>query len=370
MSETISQLPAATTGNATDLIPATQGSVGPGTGTTRAVTPGQIVGAPFSGTMIFAHATVTDASALSTGYQIEQDITYNLSVGATGIFFGNALNCTVNGNPQSAQIWNNFDRMLAETANTSSSTLVNHYIQSVRPAAFPAPAQTLFGMVIEARDQTGLPSSGGGGLLGLEIDVACNGVDDGTAAERQGLIITFLNGTGSGASPQANSAIGIYSGGDSSANFKSIIQLAVPFLNAAIDGRSTGQVSGGTTHFIWMRTGLDIALDTAGNFTLSTDSTYINASKIINSPNGYAIGGSAQLLSADGSTIASTEPFRVPAYTVAALPVLTSNETGALAFATNACNTGEGSGSGTGCLVCRNNIGVWVSVWSGVAPTT
>lgn len=38
MSESISQLPAASQANLTDLIPATQGSIGPGTGTTRGVT--------------------------------------------------------------------------------------------------------------------------------------------------------------------------------------------------------------------------------------------------------------------------------------------------------------------------------------------
>ncbi len=43
MSETISQLPLAAQANAADLIPATQGSSGPQSGITRAVTPAQIL---------------------------------------------------------------------------------------------------------------------------------------------------------------------------------------------------------------------------------------------------------------------------------------------------------------------------------------
>lgn len=62
--------------------------------------------------------------------------------------------------------------------------------------------------------------------------------------------------------------------------------------------------------------------------------------------------------------------FRAPSYTVATLPAVTVTNAGQLAFASNARNTGEGAGLGTGTLCCVNKSGVWVSVWSGVAPTT
>ena len=54
--ESISQLNAATQANSNDLIPATQGSIGPGTGTTRAVTVAQIV------------ATVVDLNNVGRNY--------------------------------------------------------------------------------------------------------------------------------------------------------------------------------------------------------------------------------------------------------------------------------------------------------------
>ena len=366
--ESISQLNAATQANASDLIPATQMSIGPGTGTTRAITPAQVVAAPFPGTMTFTHAPVTDTTAPGTGYLIQQSLAYNLSVTCSGIFFGNEFNATVNGNPPSgAQIWNNFDRIFCETAPTSGADIVNRYIQTIRPATFGTPAQIMWGVVMELRDQTGLKSSLAGGILGLEIDIACNDLDD--AGTRQGLVITFLNGTGSGVAPQANEAIGIFSGGMAAANFKSIIQMAAPFHDAGIDMRNMGRVSGGTTHAIWFNTGLDIAFDTAGAVTLSTDTTYINASVMVNSPRGYAIGGSAQLLSADGSTMATSVPFRLQHYTTAALPVLSAPEQGSLAFCVDGRNPGEGSGSGSGCLAILNHAGTWVAVWSGVAVT-
>jgi hypothetical protein len=55
-----------------------------------------------------------------------------------------------------------------------------------------------------------------------------------------------------------------------------------------------------------------------------------------------------------------------PAYTVANLPV--SAPIGQLAFASNGRNTGQGAGTGTGCLVVGNGTS-WTAVWSGVTVT-
>jgi hypothetical protein len=330
-----------------------------------------VTGGILSGVLTFAPAPVTDLVSTGKGYLVEQDLTYNLSSAANGIYFGNEHNAVVSGNPPTGvQVWHNFDRVFAETASTSRAAIVNRYIQTVRPAGFATSGQVMWGAVMELRDQTGLPSSQAGGLLGLEIDLACNGLDD--AGTRQGLVITFLNGTGNGASPQADKAIGIYSGGDAAANYKSILQLAAPFHDAGIDMRHTGTATGGTTHGIWMRTGLDIAFDTAGNFTFSTDETFINASHRINSPFGYAIGGNTQILSADGSTIDVSVPLRLPNYTVANLPVLGGAEHGSLAFASDAINAGQtaGTGTGTGCLVYLDSAAIWRSCYTGLPPTT
>jgi len=58
-----------------------------------------------------------------------------------------------------------------------------------------------------------------------------------------------------------------------------------------------------------------------------------------------------------------------PSYTVAALPVVTAANQGQWAYASNARNTGEGAGLGTGALLTVNKSGIWACVWSGVAPT-
>jgi hypothetical protein len=54
----------------------------------------------------------------------------------------------------------------------------------------------------------------------------------------------------------------------------------------------------------------------------------------------------------------------------ASLPAVTAANKGALAFATDCRNSGQGAGTGTGCLVEVNTAGAWIAVWSGVAPTT
>jgi hypothetical protein len=326
-------------------------------------------GGTMTGVLTFAPAPVTDPVSTGTGYLVEQDLTYNLLNTASGIYFGNAYNAVVSGNPPTGvQVWHNFDRVFAQTAGASQAAIVNRYIQTIRPAGYGTPSQTMWGAVMELRDQTGLSSSGAGGLLGLEIDLACNGPDD--ANNRQGLVITFLNGTGNGASPQADKAVGIYSGGDGAAVFHSIIQIAAPFRDAGIDMRHMGGSTGGTTHGIWMRTGLDIAFDTAGNFTFSSDGTFINASQRMNSPFGYAIGGNAVFLSGDGSTIDASVPLRMPLYSVAALPALGGAEHGSLAFASNAVNSGQATGTGTGCLVYLDSAAVWRCCYTGLPPTT
>ena len=328
-----------------------------------------LTGGTLTGTLTFATPSVTGATSTNKGYLIEQDLTYSLPANASGIYFGNEFNAVVSGNPPSgAQVWHNFDRVFAQTASTSSAAIVNRYIQTVRPGGYGAPGQVMWGAVMELRDQTGLPSSQAGGILGLEIDIACNGADD--ANNRQGLTITFLNGTGSGASPQAKQAIGIFSGGDGAAYFKSIIQLAVPFHDAAIDFRNAGFATGGTTHGLWMRSGMDIAFDVNGSFLLSTDGTFLNSSQRLNSPNGFAIGGAGSIITADGVAIAVSLPLRVPTYTVAGLPSMGGAEHGSVAFASNALNSGQAAGSGTGCLVYLDSAAIWRSVWTGLPAST
>lgn len=70
-----------------------------------------------------------------------------------------------------------------------------------------------------------------------------------------------------------------------------------------------------------------------------------------------------------GAWLRTASLYPVPKYTVAGLPLVAPANQGQVAYTTNGRNTGEGSGSGTGCLVTVNSAGIWVAVWSGVAVT-
>lgn len=68
-----------------------------------------------------------------------------------------------------------------------------------------------------------------------------------------------------------------------------------------------------------------------------------------------------------GAWLRAASLFAAPLYTVAGLPAATSANQGQQAYATNGRNTGEGGGSGAGCLCTVNSAGVWCAVWSGAA---
>lgn len=74
-----------------------------------------------------------------------------------------------------------------------------------------------------------------------------------------------------------------------------------------------------------------------------------------------ALYASQQILS-KGLTVNTS----LPVYTVAGLP--TTAPMGALAYASNARNTGQAAGAGTGALVVGGGTS-WIAVWSGVAVT-
>jgi len=82
-----------------------------------------------------------------------------------------------------------------------------------------------------------------------------------------------------------------------------------------------------------------------------------------------ALGTIARLLSQFSIGVAGTR-LQLPMTTVALLPAVTAANAGSIAWASNARNVGEGAGAGTGTLVEVNSAGTWLSVWSGVAPTT
>jgi len=71
-----------------------------------------------------------------------------------------------------------------------------------------------------------------------------------------------------------------------------------------------------------------------------------------------------------GAWIRAPGLYSIPKYTVSGLPSVAAANQGAVAYATNGRNTGEGAGSGTGCLCTVNSAGIWAAVYSGVAVTS
>lgn len=72
---------------------------------------------------------------------------------------------------------------------------------------------------------------------------------------------------------------------------------------------------------------------------------------------------------AGGAAVWAEIPGPVFRGTVVNLPVRAGTYAGMRAFATNARNSGEGAGAGTGCYCTLNSAGVWFADWSGLGVT-
>lgn len=227
---------------------------------------------------------VRDNNAEPDGYALKQNLSYELTAQASGIYFGNVLNSAVGGSQTAnAQVWANLDRMFVTTESDAAGAVVPRYVQAVRYR--PARNLVMWSVVAEARDMTGLPSSEGGPMLGLEVDIAANGLDD--AGTRQGVVITLLDGSyGNGGHPAAQRALGVFNGGMSDAYYHSVLDIATPFRDAVLDTRHAGDAKGGSGNAIWMRDGQAIAFDAAGMMRMRWD-TSVN--KLVVSWNGKPI---------------------------------------------------------------------------------
>ena len=284
--------------------------------------------------LVFTPPNVTAATAQSNGYMIEQDITYALPSGASSIYFGNEFNASVSGGNSGAQVWNNLFRVFDNS--TVAMDVVNGDFQTIRASADPAPGQTMWGLIINPVDETGLNSNLAGGMLALEIDMAANDADNGSAI-RQGITFSLAKTNGVGVAAEAHYAVAMFANDGS--YFDAPIEIATPFKNAAIDTRSAGLASGGTNNALWMRTSQQIAFDTAGNDVISTDT----------------------------SSIASSIPFRSPNYNLASLPVMSAPEHGSVAYCDNCLTL---SGMGGGVQVVLNSAGEWFTPWGTAASTS
>ena len=228
------------------------------------------------------------------------------------------------------------------TVGTHAITGQAALIQSARAALAAGTNPVIYGAWVHYVDQTAQVSSKTNSSWALQLTFEANGADDAT---NRRLVNLHLNRPGlSGTDVGADAAIYI-SGEASHHTFNNGITFAG---SAAVAGMNTTLATEATNaNMLWVAQGQHIGFDQAGG-------------------SGHAL----SRMSGDGLTLNVTTPIKPGVYTVATLPSVTGSNTGAVAFASNARNTGEGAGVGTGCLVTVNNAGTWISVWSGVAPTT
>jgi hypothetical protein len=136
----------------------------------------------------------------------------------------------------------------------------------------------IWALVIDAQDQTGLPSSAGGVTLCAEIDISGNGPDDGSNVRLGGWsggnyqgnrsFITFVASkyNSGGADFQMSSGLQ-FAAGSSGVSVGSLIASVVPFYHAMLDTRSAQQLSGANA--VWLAQSQTIAFEPTGNVTLS-----------------------------------------------------------------------------------------------------
>lgn len=263
------------------------------------------------------------------------------STGGSGTLSDVAFVMDHGGNPGfngiTTQMIYTYSGVTGSTAVTGAAA----QIQAARQTATGGFNPTVEAANIFYFDQTGFKSSKTSTSRAVSITFEANDADDSKNRNLINLFLARYGGTGTDVTADA----GIVIGGEASHH---TYNNAISFTGSAAVAcmNTTSSTEGASANTIWIAQGQHVAFDTA------------NA------------GAAVSRLSSDGLTLNSASPVKPGVYTVATLPSVTGSNKGAMAFASNARNTGEGAGVGTGCVVVVNNAGTWISVWSGVAPTT
>lgn len=356
----ISGLPAATTVNDTDLVPVVQ--IGTPNVTRQAtalqvrapllrLTGGTMTGdLTLTANLISQDSTTTNylsvspvsPTAVNSGNQAMTVSNMDMTdVGGSGTLSDVAFVMTDNGDPghnsYTAQILYGFKGTVGSTAITAQSLLVQTGRQTLTAKFQP----TLYGMQVHYVDQTASKSSLSATSEALNILFEANDLDDGVNRQLVRAFLQRVNDTGT----DVVADVGLFFGGEASHHsYNDVIRLTSPYNLSCMNTTTATEAS--NANAVWLAQGQHIGFDTA------------------------SAGHALARLSSDGLTLNSTVPVKPGVYATASLPAVTTSNTGAVAFASDARNTGEAGGAGTGCLVTVNNAGAWICVWSGVAPTT
>lgn len=258
---------------------------GSGSNNALTVTPGATATAPVvatqsgsggltvPGPLTVSRAAFATYPPPATGLLSQQDFTYNLPTTAiASTYWGNQFNFTLSGDPRGSAIWHNLDKGTLATSSTAVADVVMRATQAIRTNA--AADTTMRSLVAQALDQTGQPSSIAGGLAGLEVDIAANGIDDATLTNRNRSGITVV---ASRAVAGTNAEFKYMLGGfvTNAFGFYSLMVMP-PFRDVGIDFRTATTWGGAGTavlNAVWFRTGHVLALDTSAVARLSSDGT-------------------------------------------------------------------------------------------------
>jgi hypothetical protein len=321
---------------------------------------------------------------LSSSYSVVHDNLFSTNFTVDTPLTDGGLNITRNTDTIAAsinnqQLWANLDSVVYSVPGgdaAAGGAIISRYMSAVRTT--PSPNVVIWAGISAVTDETGGSADASGGMITHEFDMAINGAsstNDGRTREILSLVLQKRNA--GGADGHANNGIGVFGQSGATGGFdNAIMLLTAPYGHAGIDLTGASVMSGGSNNAIWVATGQAIALDTDG----PTGSVYIKSSLSAFSTRVLEVPVSGMLFGPNTGTqfgpdatvtvLGSSLPLRVPSFATNALPPVAAGDFGAMAFDSDCRNTGEGSGTGSGCLVVRNHANSWVAVWSGVAPTT
>lgn len=189
-----------------------------------------------------------------------------------GVRFTNLVTASSGAGVDPGEVWG-FLSTMGTQASTASRNHVAGYFQALRNglpgAGVGVPVE---GLVVEARDKTGVGTASAGKMRTLELDLYANGADDFVGVGREVVPIVLGKHDTLGTSPTIKSLIGVYPvSGDGVSLTRGLgFYNSLAFTQSLFDSRDA--VQGGSANAMWLKSGQRIALD-GDSTTLNTAST-------------------------------------------------------------------------------------------------
>lgn len=189
-----------------------------------------------------------------------------------GVRFTNLVTASSGAGVDPGEVWG-FLSTMGTQASTASRNHVAGYFQALRNglpgAGVGVPVE---GLVVEARDKTGVGTASAGKMRTLELDLYANGADDFVGVGREVMPIVLGKHDTLGTSPTIKSLIGVYPvSGDGVSLTRGIgFYNTLAYTQSLFDTRDAAQ--GGSANAIWLKSGDRIAFD-GDSTSINTPST-------------------------------------------------------------------------------------------------